>query len=192
MNAQHLFRGSGLAGAVAAAVLFAAPLAVNYLNIDDTLATGSAIAAEGGKGGPSAKGQGGQGGQGAGGASARGGGIKPTASTSSSSKLGRLNMARAFVSPGFDITKVDDPLAPIAQIALYKDLVTDPVLVDIDATGTALGNVATVSPVTPTTVLKVNELLGISPSLTTDQLAAIAAKATEVLLARRTEETTAH
>lgn len=108
----------------------------------------------------------------------------------SGSKLGRLNMARAFMSPGFDITKVDDPLAPIAQISLYRDTITDPYSDDaLTVAGTALGNAATVNPVTVDTITKVNSILKVQTSWTSAQLEALATKATEVLTSRRTEET---
>ncbi|MBI1397307.1 MAG: hypothetical protein GC151_15150 [Betaproteobacteria bacterium] len=107
----------------------------------------------------------------------------------SGSKLGRLNMARAFVSPGFDIANVDDPAAPVAQIALYKDLISGDYSDDaLDAAATALGNAATVNPVTLDTVTKLNSILKVTTSWSTSQLDALATKATEVLVARRTEE----
>ena len=111
----------------------------------------------------------------------------------SGSKLGRLNMARAFVSPGFDITKVDDPLAPIAQISLYRDTITDTYSDEaLTVAGTALGNAATVNPVTVDTVTKLNSILKLQTTWTTSQLEALATKATEVLISRRTEETETH
>ena len=193
MKATYLWTRATLAGAIAVALL-SAPAISQFTDVADSLGVGTVFAAEGGKGGPGEKGGGGQGGGGPamkGGAMGKGGpSASASASTTSASKLGRLSMARAFVSPGFDITKVDDPLAPLAQIALYKDMVTgtyDGSL--IDAAGTALGNVATVNPVTLDTIEKVNELLGIETSWPDVALEAVAAKATEVLLARRTEET---
>lgn len=123
------------------------------------------------------------------GARGKGGQSVVKASQVSGSKMGRLNMARAFVSPGFDISKVDDPLAPIAQIALYKELITsDPTGTNVEAAGVALGNAATVNPVTLETVTKINTILAVTTTFNTAQLQAVADKATETLLSRRTEE----
>ena len=194
MKATYLWTRATLAGAIAVALL-SAPAISQFTDVADSLGVGTVFAAEGGKGGPGEKGGGGQGGGGPamkGGAMGKGGpSASASASTTSASKLGRLSMARAFVSPGFDITKVDDPLAPLAQIALYKEIITSDYVTweTIEAAGTALGNVATVNPVTLDTIEKVNELLGIETSWPDVALEAVAAKATEVLLARRTEET---
>lgn len=180
-----------LAGAAASALLAGSLLMAEIPNTWSPV--GQAVAAEAGKGqgGPAA-------GHGKSGA-ARGkaalsaiggsGGTGGSGSTVSGSKLGRLNMARAFVSPGFDISKIDDPLAPIAQVALYKETLSgDATAESIEIAGVALGNAATVNPVTLETVTKVNEILGITTTWTTDQLTSIATIATETLVARRTEE----
>lgn len=190
MKTSYTVRKTGIATAVAAAVLFAGPVAVTYLDSGDVLGTGAAFAAQTGHDGSVDKGKGGYGGGGRG-----GGGTTQAAPTTSSSKLGRLNLARAFMSPGFDVTKIDDPLAPLAQIALYKDIMTEPGNVtaeDIETAGTALGTVATVNPVTLSTVEKVNDLLQINTSWTEADLLAVAEKATEVLLAGRDDETETH
>lgn len=126
----------------------------------------------------------------------RGGGVggrdaSADASSSSATKMGRLNMARAFVAPGFDISRVDDPLAPIAQVALAVELLSSPLSStdDIDAAGTAIGNAATVIPITEDTVSRLMDLAGtpIDASWTTS-LAAVAAVATQVVEDRRSDE----
>jgi hypothetical protein len=72
--------------------------------------------------------------------------------------LGRLNMARAFLSPGFDASKIDDPEAPLMQIIAYKDAVEAG---DEDAAILALAKAAT-APIKPSTITKLNKILGIS------------------------------
>jgi hypothetical protein len=171
--------------------LLAAPLAlqpVSKLGFD--FVSMAKAAEHGGAKGHEGGAKGGQGGAKAG-AKGKGGQSIVKATQISGSKLGRLNMARAFVSPGFDITKVDDPLAPIAQVALYKDIASTATSDEqAELAGIALGNAATVNPVTAETVNKVNTILGIvNESLNVDLVAAVA---TETLLARRTEETEDH
>ena len=106
----------------------------------------------GGQGGHSG-GQGGHsGGQGGHSGGSGGGGI-------SGANLGRLNMARALLSPGFDETKIDDDEAPLMQIVKYRDLMKAGDEDTWQAAAQALANAATV-PISVTTVQKLNSLLG--------------------------------
>jgi hypothetical protein len=188
------FRSLATIGGLVAAVYAANVMLPDHLVPGQLSFISTAQAAE--KGGAGEKGHGKKGqtdASAAAGGSASGKSGKPTGAGGgqvSGSKLGRLSMARAFVSPGFDITKVDDPLAPIAQISLYRDTVTDAYSDEaLTVAGTALGNAATVNPVTVDTVTKLNSILKLQTTWTTSQLEALATKATEVLVSRRTEET---
>lgn len=187
--------GKSIGLQLAIAGLVAAPLMLAGVEGSHFSIVTAAQAQQGGghgQGGPSGAG-GGQGkGGGAGAAAAgggAGGGIKvPSTSTS---KMGRLNMARALVSPGFDINNVDDPLAPIAQVNLAVTLLSSPMTStdEVTAAGTAIGTAATVTPVTADTVSKMMDLAGatLDPSWS-DSLAAVAEVATQTIADRRTEE----
>lgn len=185
-NRAAIVAGVGALGLVAATMI----PHVGGSSFELVAAANAAEKGAGGEKGHGKRGAGTSGSAATGGSTGKGG--KPAGTGGgqvSGSKVGRLNMARAFVSPGFDIANVDDPAAPIAQIALYKDVVTDEYSPEaLDVAGTALGNAATVNPVTLDTVTKINTILQVDTTWTTDQLTALAAKATEVLVARRTEE----
>lgn len=121
-------------------------------------------------------------------------------SSSSATKLGRLSMAKSFLSPGFDITKVDDPDAPIAQIYAYSLVIAAPLPADdpattenetdvaINAAGVSLGTAATVVPVTLSTVKAVNSAAGFTTTWSDEALSQVAAIATTTVESRRTEE----
>jgi len=199
------YRQIVLAGA-AAIVLAVVPVAYDSLTADDGMLVKAF--AQGGQG----QGQGqGSAGRGRGGPSGGGGGIGVPGGTgggqggdgggTTGSGLGRLNMGRAFVAPGFDITRVDDPLAPVAQVYTYKTLIEAPLPADdpttpdvnetelaIKAAGTALGNAATVIPITYETIVKLNTLIGTTTSWSETALTDLAAIATKVVEDRRTEE----
>jgi hypothetical protein len=109
-------------------------------------------------------------------------------------------MARSFLSPGFDISKVDDPDAPIAQIYAYSQVIAAPLPADdpatteneqtaaITAAGTSLGTAATVIPVTLATVKQVNSLAGFTTTWSDTALTEVASVATATVEARRSEE----
>lgn len=180
---------------LAIAGLLAAPLMLVGVDSGDISFISGAQAQQGGhgQGGPGGggggQGKGGGAGAAAAGGGAGGGGVKvPSTSTS---KMGRLNMARALVSPGFDINNVDDPLAPIAQVNLAVTLLSNPMTStdDVTAAGTAIGNAATVTPVTADTVTKMMDLAGATIDASwSDSLATVAEVATQTIADRRTEE----
>lgn len=105
------------------------------------------------------------GGQGQGGGREPGGtGGTGSAGGGSSAILGRLSMARAYLSPNFDPSKIDDPEAPLANIDAYKTAVE---LGDtnLDTLAGFLAKVAT-APITGASILKVNDMLGITDAFT--------------------------
>jgi hypothetical protein len=112
----------------------------------------------GGSGGQGGQGQGGQGqgdqGGGKGGHSTGAG----SGDNISGKDLGRLNMARAFLSPGFDAAKIDDPEAPLMQIIAYKDALASS---KWDAAVLALAKAAT-APISTLTVTQLDMILGVS------------------------------
>lgn len=128
-------------GAVAGLMLSAAAL---DFSLGDRLAHGGLIsaahAAEGGsgKGGPGGSGgsggsgvhgqQGGSGGAGVPRAPEGGGKPDDTGGGGTSSGgviLGRLSMAKAYQSPKFDPSKIDDPEAPLANLEAYRTILLD-------------------------------------------------------------------
>lgn len=217
-RAETLF----LSGAAALA-LAASPIAFDYASHHGlSVAAAQSKGGKGGSGGSGGSGQG-SGGQkgGKGGQSGSQGGStqdvlrgsKPAAGSKGGSsgesgsetggaagKLGRLSMAKSFLSPGFDITKLDDPSAPLAQVYAYSVIVGAPLPSDdpatpeneqttaIDAAGNALGSAATVVPVTLTTIKNLNTAAGFTTSWSDAALTQVAAVATSVVEARRTEE----
>ena len=173
-----------LAGSVALAATFAVVVPVASHLTGDLLLGATVAKADqgsgGGKGGQGGQGSGGQGsgGQGSGGqggkaSKAEGSGGGSGSSGISGSDLGRLNMARAFLSPGFDPTKIDDPLAPLKRIIAYSTEIMDG---NYKSAAQALADAAT-APISEATVTKLNDLLGINPSWDGMSLADFAALA---------------
>lgn len=96
--------------------------------------------------------------------------------SSSSVRLGRLNAAHAYLSPGFQpehIMSEGESESPLYQLGRYQQELQGP-NPDLQRAGTYLGNAATID-VTPAVVSKVNEMMGVR--VTPMQAAAIAAVA---------------
>lgn len=72
--------------------------------------------------------------------------------------LGRLNMARAFLAPGFDPAESDEPEAPMVQIAAYMDALAAG---QYDDAVNALAAAASL-PISAATVIKLDQILKVT------------------------------
>lgn len=103
-------------------------------------------------------------------------GVSGGHSSSSTARLGRLNAAHAYLSPGFQsehIMSEGESESPLYQLGRYQQELqgSNP---DLQRAGEYLGNAATID-VTPAVVSRVNEMMGVT--VTPAQAAAIAAAA---------------
>lgn len=95
---------------------------------------------------------------------------------SSAARLGRLNAARAYLSPGFKSERImseGESESPLYQLGRYQQALQG-AHPDVQRAGEYLGNAATIT-VTPAVVSRVNEMMGVT--VTPAQAAAIAAAA---------------
>lgn len=110
--------------------------------------------------------------------------------STSAVKLGRLSMARAYLSPSFDPSKIDDPEAPLAYLDAYKTALEDSANtpVTLEQLATYLAGVAT-APITGASILEVNTILKVTDQFTATGISAdaLATRVNELVKENREE-----